>query len=860
MFVETQLISLLLFNFFIIKTVPNKLFQFLISFILTLFFLLEFISYYLTSELIDYRFFIHLDSTLIETYIFQFKYHLILLLFIFLGIKFLNYKIKINFLKKKYVYTLVFFFLLILVLPNKGVFQRIDEIRIIYNKNLFFNENYTKSSSEKQIKKFIKNNKLSDYYLKEDLFANKNLNIIFLTLESVDDQVVFDNPELTPNLNKLINEWNYLKVDPSEGCAWSVGSFYCMMTGLPSFFPFENNRIFHGSENIEIINMGEILKKADFDFLGYFVGESMFTGLKDLLKVFNFEVFDHKNKTGDFEVFPDNFGYHDKDLFFELKSKIKKLNKNNETFSIFASTINTHLNGIKDNRMDHLINYKTDNDMQHAIKSVDYLIGDFVTFLKNENLLDNTAIFIAPDHLFPSNKSFQNLINYKKSTDNLLYLISNRKFSTQKTRVFQLELPKIVLDTSKIFHNHRFFFEDLEQLDLRKFVDNNKSNISQFNKSILKYTKNPKKIKFEIKDNQFSIISDSDILNSFKIKNLSPSYINLNFDENFIYKYDDLSETLIPNRIVKEDEKYDYFHITIFKDNNKFIKAKVINTKNKNIFNIKNIKENEISFDVESYMNNHDISNISKDINRFIVHAGGQMDNQKYLNSLEGLNYFYDKGFRYFELDLIYTSDNYLVAAHDWKTWQRLTNFDGKLPPNLKEFNQFKLLNKYTSLDYVKINDWFNEKEDAILVTDKINDPIEFYKQIPLNKSNIYMELFSLNSLKNAKEMKIDVIVDINLLKKIDNPIKYMKANNFRFVSIPQSSKNKLINSYVNKIRNLFSKSIEKKLLDNNIKFIVYGLNDKRNVSEVDIICKYNDIFYAMYADKWDFVEDINCN
>tara|TARA_Y100000590_G_C14850519_1_gene687432 strand:- start:120 stop:488 length:369 start_codon:yes stop_codon:yes gene_type:complete len=122
------------------------------------------------------------------------------------------------------------------------------------------------------------------------------------------------------------------------------------------------------------------------------------------------------------------------------------------------------------------------------------------------------------------------------------------------------------------------------------------------------------------------------------------------------------------------------------------------------------------------------------------------------------------------------------------------------------------------------------------------------------------MELFSLESLNVAKEMNIEVIVDINILKNIDNPIKFMKSNNFKFVSISQSSKNKLINNISNKIRNLFSKSVEKKLLENDIKFIVYGLNDKKNVSENDIICKYSDIFYGMYADKWDFTENIDCN
>ena len=38
MFVEVQLISLLLLNFFVIKSIPNKRFQFLINFILTLFY------------------------------------------------------------------------------------------------------------------------------------------------------------------------------------------------------------------------------------------------------------------------------------------------------------------------------------------------------------------------------------------------------------------------------------------------------------------------------------------------------------------------------------------------------------------------------------------------------------------------------------------------------------------------------------------------------------------------------------------------------------------------------------------------------------------------------------------------------
>ena len=44
----------------------------------------------------------------------------------------------------------------------------------------------------------------------------------------------------------------------------------------------------------------------------------------------------------------------------------------------------------------------------------------------------------------------------------------------------------------------------------------------------------------------------------------------------------------------------------------------------------------------------------------------------KYLNVLEALDENYSKGFRLFELDLLLTSDNYIVAAHDWKNWRKL--------------------------------------------------------------------------------------------------------------------------------------------------------------------------------------------
>src|SRR5210317_451008 len=57
-------------------------------------------------------------------------------------------------------------------------------------------------------------------------------------------------------------------------------------------------------------------------------------------------------------------------------------------------------------------------------------------------------------------------------------------------------------------------------------------------------------------------------------------------------------------------------------------------------------------------------SNISPPV--FIAHAGGSLNGQKYTNSLEALNLNYQKGHRFFEVDFSWTSDEGLVAIHDW--------------------------------------------------------------------------------------------------------------------------------------------------------------------------------------------------
>ena len=51
----------------------------------------------------------------------------------------------------------------------------------------------------------------------------------------------------------------------------------------------------------------------------------------------------------------------------------------------------------------------------------------------------------------------------------------------------------------------------------------------------------------------------------------------------------------------------------------------------------------------------------------YIRHALGGLDTYQYLNTIEALENSYKKGFRLFEVDVRFTSDDKLVLTHGWE-------------------------------------------------------------------------------------------------------------------------------------------------------------------------------------------------
>ncbi len=82
---------------------------------------------------------------------------------------------------------------------------------------------------------------------------------------------------------------------------------------------------------------------------------------------------------------------------------------------------------------------------------------------------------------------------------------------------------------------------------------------------------------------------------------------------------------------------------------------------------------------------------------------GGGNNGYNYLNSKEIFTDYANKGIEYIELDFLYTSDNYIVASHNFEHYDEF-NFDNR--PSLEEFEENLIFGRYSGITY----DWLIEE------------------------------------------------------------------------------------------------------------------------------------------------------
>lgn len=860
MFYFFQIFFLLIIFFLVLNKMKSNKIKICFAIFFSLYFTLQMASVYLIGGFINYQFYYHSGIDEIKTYIFQFtmEYTIFSLLFIFMFFLFVLVNIR-DFIKKINI-KLLFFSIAIcfsfLCVSDGIINENIQLIKMLTHNKKTFTEalNSIGITSEK-------------YITKEMLKATKGKNIIVISLESLEKGFLGDDfNQLTPNLNQFSKDYTFFdNFFVSEGGTWTSGSMYSVMTGVPALFNGFANDFFQGASASKIVSLGHVLNKAGY-VSKYIVGKPEFSGMKELLKINKFKVISEENCLG---KYPETrVGLNDIDVFTEAKLQIEESLKKNENFALFMSTINTHFpNGVEDKRMEGKLKSRNPY-LEYAVSCSDYLLGDFINYLKKINILDNTVFFIFPDHPLMGSGS---IINKLEKSQRAMYLITNGNkglfFKKENERIYQIDLPRLIIQGAEISSNGLFLCDFLKKQNVDSFISEQFEALTILNSSSLVRDIIKEKMVITFKDNQLLIKSAAmKIVEEKKINFTEKNTYLITLNKDFTLLRKDSGSLNKCLYIIKSNEergkKYIYLFLnfssnpwTAYLGNFKNVGLIQTSIKNKVTFtkeDIQKIKEsvnqslkfdNVNQTDSKKKNRNENIPNVKSDSGRLIAHAGGKIKGKTYTNSLEALNNSYKEGFRMFELDIIKTEDNQFVASHDWEHWKKITgNVNNRYPiPTRAEFKRYKIYGEFTPLDMNDINHWFTEHKDAVLVTDKINSPKEFSDQF-VDKNRLMMELFSWSKIDEALSCGImGVMPTGNLVLELkSDKIDFLKKKNIKYVAL---CRNKITGN----------ETLLKDLKSAGIKLFAFCINSKDGKNEEYVLTHEMDYFYGIYADEWHF-------
>ena len=287
----------------------------------------------------------------------------------------------------------------------------------------------------------------------------KNLIIIYLESFSHVFTTSERYPNLTPNINQLKSKYSHF--DPYISTAhFTMDGLISSLCGFIPNMALGNNALNTGEKNYYFIPcLPDILQKAGYhqEFIGgakkSFAGKTSFLEDHGFDRVWGWEDFEHQ------EAFSSKdshswWGLHDDDLFDFTLQKIQQLHSQKTLFHLSVLTLSTHLSGFPapsctpyDEEAHKYIN---------AIHCTDQLLGNFINKLDEQDVLNDTVVFITGDHAVFNNSLTQDLFGSQVSSKNILGLMINTDKSSPIAPMGLYDMAPILLDSLQIKHNVTF--------------------------------------------------------------------------------------------------------------------------------------------------------------------------------------------------------------------------------------------------------------------------------------------------------------------------------------------------------------------------------------------------------------------
>ena len=292
----------------------------------------------------------------------------------------------------------------------------------------------------------------NEYYKENTVSQDKNeysnifegKNIIVIHAESMMTNAIdlkFNNQEVSPNLNKLAKEGMFFSNFYSQV---SVGtSSDSELTFNTSLLPTKSGTAFVSYSDRTYIGIPTLLKEKGYYTFSMHANNADFWNRRVMHKNMGYDRFFSKV---DYEVEKENvigLGLSDKEFFKQSIEKIKKINEKKEKWYGLTIMLSNHTPfsevekygefpvDIKetitheDGTVEEVVYpYMEDTKLGNYFKSLHYAdsaLGDFITGLDENGLLENTVVVLYGDHdaRLPK-KDYNRLYNYDKENDSVL--------------------------------------------------------------------------------------------------------------------------------------------------------------------------------------------------------------------------------------------------------------------------------------------------------------------------------------------------------------------------------------------------------------------------------------------------------
>lgn len=382
-----------------------------------------------------------------------------------------------------------------------------------------------------ELASIISNSSQIERYIEAKDKAN-NYNVILVTIESLSSSFIksiYNNSELTPNINKLIDQGIYFTNYFAVGTR-TVRGLEAITLGVP---PIPGQSIIRRKNNENLFSIASVLKRENYDTKFIYGGYGYFDNMNYFFSNNNFETIDRQNIDKKEIKFENVWGISDEDLYEEvIKQADKSFSKNKKFFYLAMTTSNHRPYTYPEGRID----IPSKSNREGGVKYTDFALGDFLKKAAEKPWFDKTIFVITADHCAGSAGKIALPIE-KYHIPLLIYAPHIFKPEKISKLASQIDLAPTILGLLNISYESKFFGNDL----FSKSYEN--AFISTFQK--LGY----------IRDNKLTILSPGKVIQTYKIL------------ENNILKKTEIDEEL-------KEEAIDYYQSADYLFNKKLLKMK----------------------------------------------------------------------------------------------------------------------------------------------------------------------------------------------------------------------------------------------------------------------------------------------